>query len=221
MDTAPAVLAGRHGLAGVELVVLGDSVAEGRDDAYPDGSGWRGWAGRLAEALDLPRDRVVNAAIPGSTVAQVVAEQLPVVRSLRPRLVVLNCGMNDAINGFEPEEASAHLAEVLGWARSAGAVGVAAPVPLAPPLLERSIISNFRRKRILERIQLFNAELRRGSLAFGMEFMEPDAVPLVMDPSLWAVDGIHLNSAGHAYVADVIIDISRNLLGERVTARTG
>ncbi|GLZ02912.1 hypothetical protein Acsp03_03790 [Actinomadura sp. NBRC 104412] len=220
MDVAPAALAVRPDLAGVELVVLGDSVAEGRDDPYPSG-GWRGWAGRLAEALGLPAERMVNAAIPGATIAQVVAEQLPVVRSLRPRLMVLNCGMNDAINGFETAEVAAHLAEVFGWARSAGAVGLAAPVPHAPPLLERSIISNFRRKRILERIQLFNAELRRGTRAFGMEFMEPDVVPLVMDPSLWAIDGIHLNSVGHAYVAEVIIDIARSLLGEQVTAQTG
>jgi lysophospholipase L1-like esterase len=216
---APAALIGRPGLAGAELVVLGDSVAEGRDDPDPAG-GWRGWAGRLGEALDLPRDLVFNAGIPGATLAQVIELQLPVVRSLRPRLVVLNCGMNDSINGFETAEVAARLAEVLGWVRSVGAVGVAAPVPTHAPLLERSIISNFRRKRILERIQVFNAELRRGAGMFGMEFIEPDTVPLVRDPSLWAIDGIHLNSAGHAYVAEILADISRNLLGEQQTARS-
>jgi lysophospholipase L1-like esterase len=202
--------------AGIELVVLGDSVAEGRDDPDPAG-GWRGWAGRLAEALYLPRDCVVNAGMPGATLAQVVAEELPAVRHLRPRLMVLNCGMNDAINGFERAEVAGHLAEILGWARSIGAVGVVAPVP-HPPLLERSIISNFRRKRILERIQVINAELCQGARAFSMEFLESDVVSLVMDQSLWAIDGIHLNSAGHACVAEIIADISRNLLGEHANA---
>jgi lysophospholipase L1-like esterase len=214
---ALAVLNGRPGLAGAELVVLGDSVAEGRDDPDPAG-GWRGWAGRLAEALDLPGDRVVNAGVPGATLARVAAEELPVVRRLRPRIMMLNCGMNDAINGFDRAEISVHLAEILGWARSAGAAGIVAPVP-QPPLLERSIISNFRKNRILERIQIINEELRLGASAFAMEFLEPETVPLVMDQSLWAIDGIHLNPAGHAYVAEVIIQLSRNLLlGEHATA---
>ncbi|MFD0854614.1 SGNH/GDSL hydrolase family protein, partial [Actinomadura adrarensis] len=176
--------------------------------------------GRLAEALELPRDRLVNAAIPGATLEQVIDVQLPVVRELRPRLVVLNCGMNDSINGFELPEVTERLGEVFGWIRSVGAVGVAAPVPTHAPLLERSIISNFRRKRILERIQLFNAELRRRSREAGIAFMEPGTVPLVMDPSMWAIDGIHLNSAGHAYVAEAVTLIARDLLGEQVSARS-
>ncbi|WP_395103511.1 SGNH/GDSL hydrolase family protein [Actinomadura sp. SCN-SB] len=213
---ALAVLNGEPGDAGAELVVLGDSVAEGRNDPDQAG-GWRGWAGRLAEALYLPEDRVVNAGTPGAGLAQVVAEELPAVRHLRPRMVILSCGMNDAINGFDRVEAAGHLAEILGWARSVGAVGIVAPVP-RPPLLERSIISNFRKNRILERIQIINEELSRAARAFGMEFLESEAVPLVMDQSLWAIDGIHLNPAGHAYVAEVITQVSRNLLGEHATA---
>jgi lysophospholipase L1-like esterase len=213
---ALAALNARTGLAGADLVVLGDSVAEGRDDPDPAG-GWIGWAGRLAEALYLPAERVVNAGTPGATLAQVVADELPAVRHLRPRMVVLNCGMNDAINGFDRVEAAAHLAEILGWVRSAGAVGIVAPVP-EPPLLERSIISNFRKNRILERIQIINEELSQGARAFDMEFLDFEAVPLVVDQSLWAIDGIHLNPAGHAYVAEVITHLSRTLLGEHATA---
>ncbi|GAA2433109.1 hypothetical protein GCM10010191_53990 [Actinomadura vinacea] len=203
----------------IRLVVLGDSLAEGRDDPDPSG-GWLGWAGRLAGNLDLSRDRVANLGGAGATVARVAGAQLPQVRALTPRLVVLNCGMNDVVNGFDRTEVAAQLAEIFGWARSAGAVGVAAPVP-RPPLLERSIISNFRRKRILERLLEFNAELRRSARAYAVEFVEPDAVPRVSDPSLWAFDGIHLNSDGHAYVADVITQITRNLLGEHVLSSSG
>jgi lysophospholipase L1-like esterase len=200
-------------------VVLGDSLAEGRDDPDPAG-GWLGWVGRLAGNLDLTRDRVANLGGAGATVAEVARVQLPEVRHLTPGLVVLNCGMNDVINGFDRAEAAGHLGEIFGWIRSAGAVGVAAPVS-RPPLLERSIISDFRRKRVLERIQVFNAELRQSARVHAMEFIEPDAAPRVADPSLWAFDGIHLNSAGHAYVAEIITGIVRNLLGEHVLSTSG
>ena len=213
-DPAPAPAS-----APVRLVVLGDSLAEGRDDPRPSG-GWLGWAGRLADGLGLPPDRVVNLGEPGATVAEVARTQLPRVRHLRPGLVMLNCGMNDVVNGFEAQEAAGHLREVFGWASSAGAAGVAAPVP-RPPLLRRSIISDFRRKRILERIRSFNAELRSAARSHGMEFIEPAAVPRVEDPSLWAFDGIHLNSAGHAYVAEIITDFVKNLLGEHVLSTSG
>ena len=35
-------------------VALGDSTTEGLEDPYEDGSGYRGWADRLAEALAPP-----------------------------------------------------------------------------------------------------------------------------------------------------------------------
>ena len=104
----------------VRLVVLGDSLAEGRDDPDPAG-GWIGWAGRLAGTLDLDRDQVVNRGEPGATAAEVVRAQLPAVRGLRPRLVVLNCGMNDAVNGFDRLQVATDLGEIFGWIRSAGA----------------------------------------------------------------------------------------------------
>ncbi|MFI0357515.1 GDSL-type esterase/lipase family protein [Actinomadura sp. 9N407] len=195
------------------MVVFGDSLAEGRDDPAPAG-GWIGWAGRLAGDLDWPREGVVNVAGPGATMADVIGDQLPAVRGLRPRLALLNCGMNDALNGFERHRIHGLVKEWFGWAAAAGAIAVAAPVP-HPPLLERTIISNFRKGRILQRIGEVNEELRENARAFGMTFLEPAAVSAVTDPSLWSFDGIHLNSVGHAHVAEVITGIVRDLLAER------
>lgn len=196
------------------MVVLGDSLAEGRDDPDPAG-GWIGWARRLAGHLELPRESVTNVAAPGATAALVAREQLPAVQALRPRLVMLNCGMNDALTGFERSEAAGRLAEVFGWARAVNAALVAGPVP-RPPLLDRAPISEFRKKRTLARIHDFNEELRRTASEFGMTFIEPDSVARVGDPSFWSADGIHLNSAGHVYVTDVIVHITGNLLGDLV-----
>lgn len=201
------------------MLVFGDSLAEGRDDPGPAG-GWHGWAGRLAAALHWPAGGVVNVAGPGATMADVIGAQLPPVQHLRPRLALLNCGMNDAITGFERPELAGRIKEWFGWAAAAGARAAAAPVP-DPPLLERTIISNFRKGRIRHRIAEFNEELRVNARSFGMTFIEPEAVAAVTDPSLWADDGIHLNSTGHALVAEVITGIARDLLDEQPISATG
>ncbi|TDD71417.1 SGNH/GDSL hydrolase family protein [Actinomadura rubrisoli] len=209
-------MGGRPGAgAGRPMVVLGDSVAEGQDDPDPAG-GWLGWAGRLARHLDIPRDRLVNLSTPGATIEDVVRDQLPAAREPTPELVMLGCGMNDALNGFERARVADRLAEVFGWARAAGAVAIAIPVP-RPPFLERSPMSQFRRKRVVQRIADFNEELDRVSQEFGMTFPARESVSKVADPSMWSADGIHLNVAGHAYVAEVIAHIARSLLGERAS----
>jgi lysophospholipase L1-like esterase len=195
------------------LVVFGDSLAEGRDDPHPAG-GWLGWAGRLADHLQVPGERVANVARPGATAADVAQDQLPRVRHLRPSLVLVNCGMNDVLNGFERSVVGDRLEEVFGWARAWGAAAIAAPVP-HPPLLERSPMSAFRKKRTLQRIHDVNHDLSRTAHEYGMTFLDQDSVPGVSDPSLWSADGIHLNSAGHAYVAEVMAHITRSLLTER------
>ncbi|HEU5029282.1 MAG TPA: SGNH/GDSL hydrolase family protein [Spirillospora sp.] len=199
--------------AGAALVVLGDSVAEGRDDPAPAG-GWLGWAGRLARRLGVASGDVLNVSDAGATIEDVVRDQLPAVRGARPRLAVLGCGMNDALNGFEPAAAGARLDEVHRWARDAGSGLLAIPVP-RPPLLERSPISQFRKKRVLQRIAVFNTELERAAGDFGMAFPARETVTKIADPAMWSADGIHLSPAGHDYVAEVMAHLAAELLGER------
>lgn len=196
-----------------DMVVFGDSLAQGRDDPDPAG-GWNGWAGRLADHLELPREHIANVAQEGATAARVAREQLPAVRHLRPRIVLLNCGMNDALNGYDRPDAVRCIEQVFGWARETGATAIAASVP-RPPLMDRAPMSEFRKKRTRQRIHDFNEDLRRCAREFGMTFLEPDSVPRVSDSSLWSADGIHLNSTGHVYVAEVIAQITRSLLSER------
>jgi len=199
------------------MVVFGDSVAQGCDDPGPDGA-WIGWAERLAGRLELPPGHVLNVAGRGAKLADVVRDQLPVVRHLRPRLVMLNCGMNDALHGFEQPAFADGLAEIFGWARETGATAIAAAVPVAP-LMDRSIMSEFRKRRTLQRVQDINEELSRGARAFGATFLGNDAMPEVTDPALWSSDGIHLNSAGHAYVAKVADHFARRAFMTEPPAR--
>ena len=211
MDGRPA----RRAMGGGPvMVVLGDSVAEGQDDPDPAG-GWLGWAGRLARELGVSREEMLNVSDPGATVEDVVRDQLPAVADLRPRLVVLGCGMNDALRGFEREAAAARLDELFGWAAARGAVALAIPVP-RPPLLDLSPMSQFRKKRTVQRIHDFNEELDRAAHEFGIPFPDRETVAKVADRAMWSADGIHLNPRGHAYVAEVIANFARSLLRERV-----
>ncbi|MGP4021964.1 SGNH/GDSL hydrolase family protein [Actinomadura sp. 3N407] len=205
-------MGGRPGGAPV-MVVLGDSVAEGQNDPDPAG-GWLGWAGRLAHELGVSREEMLNVSDPGATIEDVAGEQLPAVRHLRPGLVVLGCGMNDALRGFERADAADRLNELFGWARERGAVALAIPVP-RPPLLDLAPMSQFRKKRTVQRIHDFNEELGRAAREFGIPFPARETVAKVADPAMWSADGIHLNPRGHAYVAEVIAHIARSLLGER------
>lgn len=80
------------------LVALGDSLAQGMGAIHPE----RSWAGRLADAIEADRGvrvRVVNLAVTGAGVADVLADQLPAVPpdAAGPDAVVaLAIGTNDA-----------------------------------------------------------------------------------------------------------------------------
>ena len=58
------------------FVALGDSTTEGLMDLYPDGSGYRGWADRLAEHIDAadPGLLYANLGIRGRKVDQIRAD---------------------------------------------------------------------------------------------------------------------------------------------------
>ncbi|MGN6245634.1 MAG: SGNH/GDSL hydrolase family protein [Motilibacteraceae bacterium] len=77
------------------LLAMGDSVAQGIGASSPD----RGYVGLLAGWLRSTTGRpvrVVNVSVTGAKVADVVREQLPRVRDLRPDVVTLDVGANDA-----------------------------------------------------------------------------------------------------------------------------
>ena len=72
-------------------VAIGDSCAEGLDDPYPDGTGFRGFADLTATRLaELEPDlRYANLAVRGRRLDQILTEQVPRAVRLRPDLVTL------------------------------------------------------------------------------------------------------------------------------------
>jgi lysophospholipase L1-like esterase len=93
------------------FLALGDSVAQGIGASSPD----RGYVGLLAAWLRATTGRpvrVVNLSVTGAKVADVVRDQLPQAAGLRPDVVTLDVGANDA-GRTDPEAFRASLRALL------------------------------------------------------------------------------------------------------------
>lgn len=183
---------------------MGDSLTLGRGDPDPAG-GWIGWARRLAGLLGIDADEVMNTGAEGATMADVAADQLAAVRGLRPEVVAVNCGMNDAVAGTPLSTVRSALTELLDWGSRSGALVL---MPALPTPSAKLPVSTVRRRRMERWIAEFDEQLRaeaaRGRVV-RVEVVSAEA------ERLWSDDGIHLNTAGHVRVATVLADTVRRL----------
>ncbi|MGW3914449.1 SGNH/GDSL hydrolase family protein [Streptomyces sp. NPDC005070] len=179
------------------LVAVGDSFTEGMSDLLPDGS-YRGWADLLAGrmAARAPGFRYANLAVRGKLIGQIVDEQVDVAAAMRPDVITLVGGLNDAlrpkvdmgrVRGLleEAVERLAPACEQLVLMRSPGRNG---------PVLER-----FRPR--MEELFTVVDELaeRHGALVVDLY-----GAPSLADPRSWDVDRLHLTAEGHHRVAEAV-----------------
>lgn len=83
-------------------VALGDSVANAIGASRPQ----NGYVGLIAQDIERRTGRsvhVINVSVTGATTADVIREQLPQIRDVRPDLVTLDVGAND-VNKKLPED---------------------------------------------------------------------------------------------------------------------
>ena len=109
---------------GLLYVALGDSTAQGVGASRPE----RGYVGLLAERLRTTTGRpvqVVNLSRSGARIADVLSEQLPRLRELRPSLVTVAIGGND-VRAYDATTFAAQV-ESLTAALPAGTVVADAP----------------------------------------------------------------------------------------------
>jgi lysophospholipase L1-like esterase len=179
------------------FVALGDSTTEGLVDPLPDGTGFRGWADRLAELLTVmePDLLYANLAVRGKLARQVRAEQLDAALALEPDLASLLSGLNDMLRrNVDVGAVAAELDFMVGALRDAGAdvlmFTLPDPVPINP--LARTAAS---------RLVRLNAELRAIAAARGAFVVDLAAHPVSSDRRLWSEDRLHANSEGHRRIA--------------------
>jgi len=179
-------------------VALGDSQTEGIGDH--DGTGYRGFADRLAErlALESPGLLYANLGVRGRRAAQVRDEQLAAALALRPDLVTVEAGMNDLPRpGFDAAVVAAALEDMFAALTAAGAqvVTVTYPdisriAPLARPLLPR----------VLD----LNQRIRTAAARHGVTLVDTYPIAAVTDGRLWSKDRLHASPLGHATIAAAV-----------------
>ncbi len=193
---AAAIAAGWQGCArgeGPLVAFLGDSLTSGwrlrEEQAYP------ALVARRLAARGRPI-RVVNAGRSGDTAAQGLA-RLPAVLRLKPDVLVVALGINDALRGLPVESAESALRRTIEKGRTAGA---------------RVLLVGFRPRA--QGPGAFEAMYERLAAEHHLTFV-PDLLEGVAGrPDLLFADRLHPNEAGQQRLAETVAPSLEVLLAE-------
>jgi lysophospholipase L1-like esterase len=182
-------------------VAVGDSCAEGLDDPYPDGSGYRGWADLTADRLAAPGFRYANLAVRGRRLDQILAEQVPTAVDLRPDLVTLFGGGNDVLQGrWETRAVAANLDAAVG-----ALVEVARTVVLFTLTDITGMLPGLGRLR--PRVALLNRMIAETATRHGALLVDLRDDPAALDHRYFGADRLHLGELGHRRVAAHLLGV--------------
>ena len=183
-------------------VALGDSFTEGVGDNDPTRpNGLRGWADRVAEHLASLDDEFgyANLAIRGRKLPQIISEQVEPGLALEPDLITIHGGGNDVLRPkVDIDALAASYDETIGRLKATGARVVMFTI------FDPGSYGIYAAMR--GRMAIFNEFVR--------EIVEKHDVGLV---DMWRMrdvdlvthmdtDRMHLNSAGHQYMAMQVLD---------------
>lgn len=180
-------------------VVLGDSIAEGVREAIP---GYRdaSWADRLATALRRiqPDLEYRNLGVRDLVASKVRSTQLDPALEFRPDLAVVLAGGNDILGRtFDPDAVQTELARMISSLRSTGCTVVTMglfDITNSPHVPEKY------RAVMKERLAVLAEHTRAVSFRMGCLYVDLPSHPCGTE-DIYARDGLHLNTRGHAIVA--------------------
>lgn len=178
-------------------VALGDSTTEGLEDPYEDGSGYRGWADRLAAILaaESPGLGYANLAIRGRKLPQIRAEQLEPALALEPDLASVLGGLNDILRRqVDLDAVAGDMDEIVSRLRGQGAAVLMLTYP------DPTVVISVAAARIRARVEEFNERLRGIAVRHDAALIDLDRDG-VGHPSLWCDDRLHANAMGHERIA--------------------
>lgn len=179
------------------FVAIGDSFTEGLMDGIGADGRHRGWADRTACALQRRQPGLLyaNLAIRGRLLAQVIDEQIPVARELRPDLVSVAAGVNDALRtSFDLDAAMAKLEQGVGQLRAGGS-----------DVLLFAFGDPSRRSRVMgsvaQRIAATNAATQAIAREYDCYLVDFWGCAVFDSDEYWDADRLHLTPAGHELAA--------------------
>jgi lysophospholipase L1-like esterase len=181
-------------------VALGDSLTEGLAD-LDDAGRPVGWADRLAQHLaDRAGEpvRYANLAIRGRLLRPILAEQVEPGLALEPDLVSLWGGGNDVLRpDADPDALAAAVEDAVVKFRAAGADVL---LGLGFDAKDSPVISLTR-----SRVAIYNINLVGVAARHGAHIIDTWNLRCLHDWRMWYDDRLHLNSLGHARVAQAAL----------------
>lgn len=176
------------------FVVLGDSCAEGLDDPYPDGAGYRGWSDLAASGLAAasPSLRYANLAVRGRRLDQILTEQVPLAVAQQPDLVALFGGGNDLLQGRWQDTVRSLDVTVATLVEVAGTV-----VLFTLPDIARLPGLSWLRPRV----RWLNDLITDTAARYDATLVDVREDPYCDDDRLYGPDRLHLGPIGHHRVA--------------------
>jgi len=178
-------------------VALGDSFTEGlMDDTASDGR-HVGWADRVAATLarTSPGLEYANLAVRGKLIGQVVDEQVPQACDLRPDLVTLAAGVNDALRrSYDPHACATHVENAVRQLRGTGADVVL--FAFGDPSRRSAVMAS-----VSSRIAAANSATNAIAQRYGCSVVDFWGCAVFDDDRFWDEDRLHLSPAGHELAA--------------------
>ncbi len=191
--------------SGRRMVWLGDSTAAGVGASGPAGA----LSGQVADGLGAADGFVAVLAVSGARVADVRADQLPKVAGLRPDLVLISVGANDAIHlTGRGTFRRAYEDLVRGLPPGVPIVLLGVPDMGAIPRFHQPLraLAGWRGRRL-------DAEIRKVAAATGAVYADiagPTGPPFRRDPDRYfAADDFHPGDAGYGLWADAVAEVLR------------
>jgi len=188
------------------FIALGDSMTEGMCDEIVDGK-YRGWADRVADALskENPNFTYLNLAIRGKLVAEVIDKQIPEAITWIDgpnTLLSFHAGANDVLRpGYNPEIVLPQYREAV---RNLAATGAQLLLFTA---IERVAKSGKMQELWHQRFSGFNNNVRMIAAEVGAIVADANLDPDIASSRFVDTDKLHLNPAGHARVAESVLQL--------------
>ena len=200
-------------LEGVDLswYESGSTVAVWIGDSTAYGVGVDDGSEAVASVIAKERDeRVVNLAVSGATLREVVDEQLPAVAELRPERVYVSVGANDVTHLTRAASfADDYRALLEGLPRSIEVVVLGVPDMGAPPRLAQPLrtIAGWRGRRLDAEVRRAVAHVDAGRDRIAYVDIEGRTGPVFRrDPDRYfADDGYHPSADGYQRWADAVL----------------
>lgn len=212
-ESRPAARAATPSAPPVQLAVLGDSLAFGTGAGDTSG----GFAFRLYRAIDAarPGSEITNAAIGGSTAADVLRLQVARLRERRFDVVILCVGGNDVVRDV-PSAAFAR-----SYRRLVTAVRAAAPnaalVAVGIPDVSISPLFADHAAAVRRLAQADDRAARNAALAAGARYVDLFALTRRAreTPGFLSQDRFHPSDEGHAQIAALALPVVEAALRAR------